>query len=71
MIGGKSYKSVWSGGKSYKSVWSGGKSYKSVWYRVGALQNAPIFFCKFFYIELFSDPKIDKIKKIWLKKNLF
>ena len=22
-------------------------------------------------IEVFSGPKIDKIKKIWLKKNLF
>ena len=40
-------------------------------FRVGVLQNAGIFFFKFFYIEVFSDPKIDKIKKIWLKKNLF
>ena len=39
--------------------------------RVGVLQNVGIFFFKFFYIEVFYDPKIDKIKKIWLKKNLF
>ena len=31
--------------------------------RVGVLQNVGIFFFKFFYIEVFSDPKIDKIKK--------
>ena len=37
--------------------------------RVGALQNVGIFFFNFFYIEVFSDPKIDKIKKIWLKKT--
>ena len=40
-------------------------------YRVGVLQNVGIFFFKFFYIEVFSDPKIDKIKKIWLKKSFF
>ena len=27
------------------------------------------FFFKFIYIELFSEPKIDKIKKIYLKKK--
>ena len=33
--------------------------------RIDVIQNAPIFFFKFFYINLFSDPKIDKIKKIY------
>ena len=37
--------------------------------RVGVLQNVCIFFFKFFYIEVFSDHKIDKIKKNWLKKS--
>ena len=47
------------------------KEQKKITDRVGVLQNVCIFFFKFFYIEVFSDPKIDKIKKIWLKKNLF
>ena len=39
--------------------------------RVGVLQNVGIFFLKIFYIEVFSDPKIDKIQQKLVKKNLF